>query len=109
MTQIEKIYLLDRLHHLIRRKGTGNPKALADRLDVSERTVYNLIDTLRGLGIDITYCKDKESYCYEEEVVLNFLPVFDEDRVKGGVASNSYLVCLPLPLECNSFLVKKDV
>ncbi len=91
MTQIEKIYLLDRLHHLIRRKGTGNPKSLADRLDVSERTVYNLIDILRGLGIEINYCKDKESYCYEEEVVFNFLPVVNEEKVKGG---RNYCLCL---------------
>lgn len=84
MTHIERLYLLDRLHHLIRRKGTGTPKDLADRLEVSERTVYNLINILRVLGAEIFYCSFRTSYYYEEEVVFNFLPVLEGIRVKGG-------------------------
>ena len=85
MTFIEKLFLLDRLHKLILRKGTGAPSDLAYRLEVSERTVYNLINTLRDLGADIDYCNYRCSYYYKSEVVFAFMPG-DRARsqVKGG-------------------------
>ena len=65
MKLFEQIRRLERLNHMIRRKATGTPKQLAERLGVSERTVYNLIDTLRQLGARIYYDNLRESYCYE--------------------------------------------
>lgn len=85
MTFLERLFLLDRMHHLIRRKGTGTPKALADRLNVSERTVYNLVGVLRDLGAEIYFCNSQCSYCYSYEVVFNFIPKVDNGALmKGG-------------------------
>lgn len=44
MTFQERLRKLDRLHHLVRRKGTGNAEELSQRLQVCERTIYQLLD-----------------------------------------------------------------
>lgn len=51
MKLTEQLQLLDRIHSLIRRKGTGTPDELAQRL------VYNHINALKELGAEISYCK----------------------------------------------------
>ncbi len=61
----QQLSQLERLDGLIRRKSTGSPQALALRLGVSERTVYNLMDALRSVGADIEFCKISNSYCYK--------------------------------------------
>lgn len=73
MTFVERLRLLDRLHHLIRRRSTGSPRVLAAKLDVSERTVYNLLDDLRALGAEVAYCHLNGTYYYEERIELRFI------------------------------------
>lgn len=68
MKFIEEIERLKRLDQLIRLKATGNPAQLASRLNVSERTIYNQIETLRVLGAPIEFNRNCNSYCYEYEV-----------------------------------------
>lgn len=87
MTFQERLLKLDRLHQLIRRRGTGTPNELAERLDVCKRTVHNLIDALRDLGAPVAYCPNRCSYYYEYEIELQLLPKpiqIDPLRVKGG-------------------------
>lgn len=75
----ERLHKLDRLHHLILRKGTGTPTQLANRLGVCKRTAHNLIDELRNLGAPIAYCPTRESYYYEYDIVLQLLPKTKQD------------------------------
>jgi hypothetical protein len=87
MTFLERLHKLDRLHHLIRRRGTGTPGELAERLDVCKRTAHNLIDELRDLGAPVVYCPVRGSYYYEYEIELQLLPKpasIDPLLVKGG-------------------------
>jgi hypothetical protein len=58
---------LSRIDHLIRIKGTGTPAQLAKRLNLSERTIYDYISFLKGLGCPIKFDSFRESYYYEEE------------------------------------------
>ncbi len=93
MKLIEQLQLLDRLDQLIRLKATGTPAQLASRLEVSERTVYNLIDTLRQLGAEIAYCKYRCSYQYESEIQFSFTITVKEGeskKVKGGLSLQKY-------------------
>ncbi len=54
-------YLLE----LIEREKTGSPAELARKLDVTERTVYNIIESLRlSMDSHITYCSDARSYIF---------------------------------------------
>jgi predicted DNA-binding transcriptional regulator YafY len=74
MKFLQEIERLQRLDRLIRLKATGTPSELAYRLNVSERTVYNQIDTLRALGAPVSFCKSKQSYfyLYDVEIHLGF-------------------------------------
>lgn len=64
----EKLKVIERLHYLIRRKGTGSPVHLANRLNISERCLYNLLNEMKSMGAPIYYNKTKRSYCYEYKV-----------------------------------------
>ena len=49
MRQLSKqIALLERMDQLVRLKATGRPKKLAERLQVSEATVFRIIDTMKA-------------------------------------------------------------
>ena len=62
---------LQSLDHLIKIKGTGSPKELARRLNISERSIYDYIELLRTLGAPIRYSKIRRSYYYEDDGSLN--------------------------------------
>lgn len=74
--QREIIDRLSRLDHLIRIKGTGTPAQLAERLNLSERSIYDYINFMKGLGCPIRFDSYRESYFYEEEgfFVIAFFP-----------------------------------
>ena len=57
----------ERLDDLIRRKATGTPTELAEKLEIGERSVSNLIKELREQGASIAYNKFRKSYEYTEE------------------------------------------
>lgn len=83
----EILDLIDRLDGLIRRKATGKPSELARRLNVCERKVYQLIDTLRNLGAPVEYCPHRESYYYTSDVEFRrelFVQRVDAEKIKGG-------------------------
>lgn len=68
MNLIEKIRLIERVDGLIRRKATGNPSQLAGRLNISERSLYNLINLMKEMEAPVAYCRTMESFYYEYEV-----------------------------------------
>jgi HTH domain len=68
MTLIDQIHRLERLDQLIRMKSTGPPKNLARRLEISERTLYNLLDILRSMGAEIYFNSEKQSYYYPSNI-----------------------------------------
>ena len=87
MSLIKRIQQIERINALIRRKGTGTPAELAKKLNVSERTVYNLIDLMIRMGAPIYYCNERKSFCYEYDVEfsIGFLPKdIDKNKIKGG-------------------------
>jgi hypothetical protein len=62
---------IERIDALIRRQNTGTPKNLADKLEISERQVYNCIEELRNLGLPIEYCRNRQTYYYGEALKLH--------------------------------------
>jgi len=72
MKLFEQLKQLERLDVLIRRQGTGQPRQLAKKLAVSERTVYSLLDALRGFGAEIGYCRRRQSYYCRDEIKFDF-------------------------------------
>jgi predicted DNA-binding transcriptional regulator YafY len=72
---------LSRLDHLIRIKGTGTPAQLAERLNLSERSIYDYINFMKGLGCPIKFDSHRESYFYEEEGYF-VIAFFSKDKLK---------------------------
>ena len=100
MNLLEKIRLIERVDGLINRKCTGSPAILANRLSISERNIYNLINTMKELGAPIFFCKVRNSYCYEEAVSFSF--GFETNgRLNYGGKAGVYLPMLPLQNTCS--------
>ncbi|HMP32317.1 MAG TPA: hypothetical protein PKD85_22100 [Saprospiraceae bacterium] len=87
MTFLEKIELIRRVDALIRRKGTGTAEELADRLGISTRCLFYLINMMKGMGGPIVYNQERRSYEYEYEckIILNYI---DASKVIGGNNNN---------------------
>lgn len=67
MRQLTKqIALLERVDQLIRLKATGRPKNLAEKLEVSEATVFRMIETMKELNAPVYYDLARQSYAYSE-------------------------------------------
>ena len=58
---------LKRIDFLIQSKSTGTPNELAEKLNISERWVYEYINILKNLGAPIKYCDITRSYLYEDD------------------------------------------
>jgi len=69
LTQIRRI---ERIDQLIRLKATGTPNNLAKRLTISRRTLYNILDFMKGQGAEIYYSTNQQSFCYKHEVYFYF-------------------------------------
>ena len=56
------------LIELIEKRRTGSPKDLASRFDVTERTVYNIMDSLKmSIPEEIVYSDEYKSYIFPKK------------------------------------------
>ena len=82
---------LDRLHNLIKRKATGTPEQMAEKLGVSIGTIKNLINILKRRKLPIKYCREKQTYYYVYEVDFRLFwvkAIDDSKKIQGG--ENNY-------------------
>jgi transcriptional antiterminator len=67
------IRIIKKLHDYIVKERTGSPKELANKLGVSERTVYSYISYMRmEMNAPIVFDNRKGNYLYERECELSF-------------------------------------
>ena len=71
---------LEHLDNLIRLKATGDPKALAKKLNISLRGVYDYINMLKSLGAPINYNRHKSTYYYDEQGRFHFKFIRGEEK-----------------------------
>jgi predicted DNA-binding transcriptional regulator YafY len=62
-TLIQRIKTIDML---IQKKNTGNAASLAEKLNISERTLKEFIAVMKELGAPIYYNRKACSYCYAQ-------------------------------------------
>lgn len=62
---------LERLDYLIRSRATGTPQELAERLEISERRLYDILNEMRDLGAPIKYSKTLRTYYYARKGKLS--------------------------------------
>jgi len=87
---IRKKELIEQIDQRIRLKATGTPDEFAQKLGVSKRTIYRIIESLKEIGCPIYYDRYKETYKYQRKGSLIFK--FEEDdsenidlnNIKGG-------------------------
>jgi hypothetical protein len=83
----EDLFLLQRIDSLIRTRATGSPKALCERLEISECSVYRMIERLRDMGLPVAYDKKRQTYFYEKSVKWNVEFVVGDEKllkIQGG-------------------------
>jgi predicted DNA-binding transcriptional regulator YafY len=68
MNKFERTCIKNRIIKLAILEGTGTPADLADRFEISERSVKRLVKELRDEGWDIYYDYNKVSYVTKENV-----------------------------------------
>lgn len=67
------IRIIIKIHELIKFELTGSPKDFAEKISVSERTIYNYLEYMKTeLHAPIVYNNSKKSYCYDGECGLRF-------------------------------------
>ncbi|CAN5411260.1 hypothetical protein BH10BAC1_BH10BAC1_13150 [soil metagenome] len=53
---------INRIQDLAKRNATGTPKDLAKRINVSERTLYRLVQNIKDQGVPLEYCRKLNAY-----------------------------------------------
>jgi len=77
MNKVEKICIKNRIIKLAILAGTGTPADLADRFEISERTVKRSVRELRQEGWNIYYDYNRVSYVIKKNAkhVVEHMPV----------------------------------
>lgn len=94
---LQQIELIERVDRLVRLKATGSPKKLAEKLDLSESSLYRLLDTIKDLGAPVEFSADHESYVYGQDVkfkcgfFLKELSQAEFQKVNDGFQSQTIL------------------
>ena len=87
----EEAKLRERIHRLVHLKATGTPEQLANRIGVSKRNLYRIINDMREDGFPIIYDRHRERYYYEKEVVFEIkFYVAGEKEVKNVVGGKNF-------------------
>jgi len=92
MKQLTKqIALLERVDQLIRLKATGRPKKLAERLEISEATVFRMIETMKELNAPVYYDLSRQSYAYSQptEFKCGFFVEFLDEKTQRDLSGGS--------------------
>ena len=71
MKVFEQIQQLQRIHQLIAAGQTGSPKEFAQKLGISSRRLYDILDELKNRGAPIAYSISDKSYFYNKDFQLD--------------------------------------
>ena len=78
---------IEYLDYLIRRKCTGTPKELAEKLGISERWVYEILNELKhDFDCPIKYSRRRRSYVYtcSGSLVIEFMSEEEQRSLGAG-------------------------
>jgi len=74
MKAFEQIERLQMMNNLIKQARTGAPDEFARRLGISRRQLYADLEYFRDSGLEIGYCRQRQSFYYSNghELELQF-------------------------------------
>lgn len=87
MNSIKNLERLRQIHSLIEQEISGTPWELAQRLKISERLVYHLIEQLKDYNAPIQYDRGRKTYYYSDDFRL-------EVNISVSVISNDEITQL---------------
>jgi len=61
---IDNIFIFERLDYLISIGKTGTRKELAEKFEVSERTISRWVEFMKTYGAEITFSRNRRSFVY---------------------------------------------
>ena len=89
MKRLVDLVKLDRLDHLIRKAATGRPDDLAELLDISRSTLFEMIKFLRDdMRAPVIYSTNRASYMYT--YTPKFYLGFERKQTDSKEKDNTY-------------------
>ena len=89
MKRLIDLVKLDRLDHLIRHAATGTPEELAERIEMSRSSLFELITYLReDMGAPIIYISSRPSYMYS--YTPKFHLGFEREQINAVEMENAH-------------------
>jgi len=70
MKTIQQLERLRKIHQLIQKRNTGSPNELAQRLKISRRQLYNMIEYLKEIEAPLIFSRKNNTFYYEYEFDL---------------------------------------
>lgn len=70
MKNLKNLERLQQLHQRISQENTGAPKELAHYMNISERSLYKLMEQLKDLTAPISYNRSTNTYYYDGDFEL---------------------------------------
>lgn len=93
MTLFQQIDRMKYIHRLISKERTGDPEHFAGKLTLSKRQLFNILEEMRILGLDIRYSKTRETYYYNGDNYLDIsysLRELSNDEVENITAGMKF-------------------
>jgi predicted DNA-binding transcriptional regulator YafY len=70
----EQIERIERIHYLIKKRGTGTPEELCKKLGISRRQLFRVLDFLKNdIHAPIEYSKSRRTYFYFDSGDMTFM------------------------------------
>lgn len=67
-----KLYVIEKMTHLIDWEITGNSVEFAEKLGISRSQLFIELDELKCLDVDITYSRSKKSFVFSGDKKIKF-------------------------------------
>lgn len=102
MKTLKQLDRLRKIHQYIKVANTGTPKEFANKLNVSESQLYNILDDLKIRGFPIVYSRTEKTYLYNNDCELEILysvqllTAKEKIKIAGGTIKNFFT---PMQLE----------
>jgi len=98
MKNLKTLERLQQLHQRIAQENTGSPKELAKFMNISERSLYKLIEHLKDLTAPICYNRINNTYYYTGDFELQI-------NISVTALSNNEII----QLFGGSYFLKKNI
>ncbi len=90
MTTLQQFLRLEKLHLLIQEERTGTPQQVAETLNISRSTLYEMLAYLKDIGANVAYSRNQMTFYYAKnfqlkvEITVTALSNEETKKIIGG-------------------------